>query len=125
MSTSVLQVSTSSFKCLQVPFQLPLNFGEVLNTILSKPNPLLLLSQHHVYSLWSQQVASAAVLPRGDLSRRGHSPGLQQEKARVAGLPRGALPGRQLSLSLQQWQEQLVYHEVPGVGGNRFSKVAQ
>ena len=47
-------------------------------------------------------MASVAGLPRGDLSGRGLSPGLQQEVARVAGLLRGALPGRRLSLSLQQ-----------------------
>ena len=99
---SVLQVSTSIFKWLQVPLQLPLNFGEVLNTILSKPNPLLLLSQHHMHSLWWQQVAIVAGLPRGDLHGRGLSHGFQQEEARAAGLPRGALLGCRLSLSLQQ-----------------------
>ena len=55
-----------------------------------------------MYSLWSQQVASVAGLPRGVLYRRGISPGLQEEEARAAGLPRGALLGHRLSLSLQQ-----------------------
>ena len=64
----------------------------------SVPTPRGALSSRQL-SPGLQHLARVAGLARGALPGRGLAPGLQQEEARAAGLPRGALPGRRLSQS--------------------------